>query len=86
MNWMRRAQDFAHGNGWSAGDVCDMIQGIERGHFHKSMPSERDHTVRQDVYFVPCTIPGNFLGVKLYVKFTINAKGLLLISLKESDQ
>lgn len=45
-----------------------------------------DGKTRQDVYYVPCSIQGDLEGVELYVKFTANANGLLLISLKESDR
>jgi hypothetical protein len=86
MNWTRTAQDFAFGNGWSTGDVFDLIQSISAEHFYKSMDSHMDGKTRQDVYYVPCSIQGDLEGVELYVKFTANANGLLLISLKESDR
>jgi hypothetical protein len=49
--------------------------------FDKSMPSERDPAIRQDVY-KPVVA-----GRELYVKFTRDAQGeLLLISFKENDE
>jgi Motility quorum-sensing regulator, toxin of MqsA len=49
--------------------------------FDRSMPSDRDPTIQQDVYkpFVA--------GRELYVKFTRDGqRGLLLISFKENDE
>jgi motility quorum-sensing regulator/GCU-specific mRNA interferase toxin len=57
--------------------VVALIQTITRTHFYKSMTSFADHTVWQDVYHVPHE------GIILYVKFTIDAEGHLVISFKE---
>jgi motility quorum-sensing regulator / GCU-specific mRNA interferase toxin len=54
-----------------------MVQIMKREHFYKSMTSDRDHTVWQDVYHVP------FAGLLLYVKLTIDDLGRLILSLKE---
>ena len=54
-----------------------MIQGMSREQFYKSMTSVADHRVWQDVYHV------QFQTLTLYVKFTTDAEGYLVISLKE---
>lgn len=56
--------------------IVALIQTITRQCFYKSMTSYDDHKVWQDVYHVP------FQGELLYVKFTIDPEGHLLISLK----
>ena len=58
-------------------DIVVCIQGIVRTHFYKSMTSLADSRIWQDVYHVP------FLTYVLYVKFTTDPAGYLLISLKE---
>jgi hypothetical protein len=61
--------------------VVDLIAGLSVQDFDKSMPSDRDPVVRQDVYK---TVVG---GRELYVKFTQDTQGgLLLISFKENDE
>lgn len=57
--------------------VVRLIQAITREHFFKSMTSYADHTVWHDVYHVP------YEELVLYVKFTVDAEGHLVISLKE---
>jgi motility quorum-sensing regulator/GCU-specific mRNA interferase toxin len=58
-------------------DVVAVIQATTRQHFYKSMSSISDATVWQDVYHVPA-------GARvLYVKFTTDVDGYLLISFKE---
>lgn len=55
-----------------------IIQTMETGHFYKSMTSNHDHTVWQDVYFVPSS------AGELYVKFTSDAVyEFRLLSFKE---
>lgn len=61
----------------SRADIVLCIQGIVRPHFHKSMTSNADSRIWQDVYYVP------FQAIVLYVKFTTEADGYLLISFKE---
>ncbi len=46
-------------------------------HFYKSMTSHSDHTIWQDVYHVPHG------DIVLYLKFTVDAEGHIVISLKE---
>jgi motility quorum-sensing regulator/GCU-specific mRNA interferase toxin len=57
--------------------IVTLIQSIERTHFFKSMTSLRDHRIWQDVYHLP------FESRILYVKFTTDETGYLLISLKD---
>ncbi len=70
-----RASAFALG--LLMADVVRVIQGITREQFYKSMTSLADHRVWQDVYHVP------FERTVLYVKFTTDAQGHLVISFKE---
>lgn len=64
--------------GLSVDDVVTIVQGITHAHFYKSMTSDSDSRIWQDVYHVP---HGNLV---LYVKFTTDPQGLfLLISFKE---
>lgn len=57
--------------------VVALIQGMSRAQFYKSMTSVGDHRIWQDVYHVP------HADRVLYVKFTTDAEGYLVISLKE---
>ena len=60
-------------------DVVAVIQALKVADFDKSMTSHVDHRVWQDVY-KPLV-----RGTMLYVKFTVDASGsLLLISFKEA--
>ena len=59
-------------------DIVDVIQGMERRHFRKSMTSYVDYRVWQDVYIVP-SVHG-----PLYVKIGLDDVGdLLVLSFKE---
>jgi motility quorum-sensing regulator/GCU-specific mRNA interferase toxin len=58
-------------------DVVDVIQSMTREQFFKSMTSIASHAIWQDVYHVP------YEGIVLYVKFTTDAEGYLVISFKE---
>jgi motility quorum-sensing regulator / GCU-specific mRNA interferase toxin len=59
--------------------VADVIRGLTAGDFDKSMPSEINPTVWQDVYKPVVE------GRELYVKITPDSQGaLLLISFKEN--
>ncbi len=65
--------------GLDAQALVDLIAGLTRRDFDKSMASEVDASVRQDVYK---PVIG---GREIYVKFTLDARGaLLLISCKEN--
>jgi motility quorum-sensing regulator/GCU-specific mRNA interferase toxin len=71
------ARDNAFALGLNLDAVVALIQGMTRAQFFKSMTSRADHTIWQDVYHVP------WERIALYVKFTIDAEGHVLISLKE---
>jgi motility quorum-sensing regulator / GCU-specific mRNA interferase toxin len=60
--------------------VVDVIAGLTPEDFDKSMPSDADPATRQDVYKPVVR------GRELYVKFTRDAQGsLLLISFKGNE-
>jgi len=64
--------------GFGRKDMVEIIQGLERRHFYKSMTSFADHRQWQDVYHAPSD-----QGL-LYVKFTADAvTEFLLLSFKE---
>lgn len=54
-----------------------LVQSISRDHFYKSMTSLADHRIWQDVYHA------HVGDLVLYVKFTTDSEGYLVISLKE---
>ena len=58
-------------------DVVLCIQGIVSTNFYKSMTAHADHRIWQDVYHVPQQ------AAVLYVKFTTDSAGYLLLSFKE---
>ncbi len=59
--------------------VVDVIQALKPGDFHKSMTSQANSRIWQDVYKPTAG------GAGLYVKFTLDAMGsLFLISFKEA--
>jgi motility quorum-sensing regulator/GCU-specific mRNA interferase toxin len=65
--------------GCGTDEIVSVIQSITREQFYKSMTSNYDNTVWQDVYHA--VDPG---GVPLYVKFTDNGgPDFLLLSFKE---
>jgi motility quorum-sensing regulator/GCU-specific mRNA interferase toxin len=60
--------------------VVDIITSLSPRDFDKSMPSDLDPSVWQDVYKPVVK------GRELYMKFTLDARGeLLLISFKENE-
>jgi motility quorum-sensing regulator / GCU-specific mRNA interferase toxin len=62
-------------------DVVDVIDGLTLADFDKSMPSKANPEILQDVYKPMVN------GRELYVKFTLDAQGqLLLISFKENEE
>ena len=63
--------------GLTLAGVVALIQGMTRAQFYKSMTSLGDHRIWQDVYHVP------HADRVLYVKFTTDIEGYLVISLKE---
>lgn len=58
-------------------DIVECIQSIQVRYFYKSMTSDRDHRVWQDVYYVPWS------GYELYVKFSRDDRGHIILSFKE---
>ena len=73
----RTAQSTAFSLGILLADVVNIIQAMSREQFYKPMTSLADHRIWQDVYQVP------FESLILYVKFTTDAQGYLVISFKE---
>jgi motility quorum-sensing regulator/GCU-specific mRNA interferase toxin len=72
------ARDAA-GLGYGSDDIKAIIQTIDKAHFYKSMTSNYNAAVWQDVYHVP------HAGGTLYVKFTDNGSVIefTLLSFKE---
>ena len=75
----RTATKCAEAIGITLDEVVGIIQGMTRGHFYKSMTSEANSAIWQDVYLVPHE------ALVLYVKLTIDAEGYLVISFKEKE-
>jgi motility quorum-sensing regulator/GCU-specific mRNA interferase toxin len=73
----KTATKCAEALGITLQDIVDIIQGMTREQFHKSMTSQWNAAVWQDVYPVPHE------NLVLYVKLTTDAEGYLVISLKE---
>ena len=67
--------------GMSDADVIDAIQLLETGQFHKTMPSDSNANVMQDVYY------SEWKGDEIYVKFVQNEGSffLTLLSFKENE-
>jgi motility quorum-sensing regulator/GCU-specific mRNA interferase toxin len=81
LNRTMTAAKGAEDLGMDEQSVVDVIAGLTAKHFDKSMPSDRDPAIRQDVY-KPLVD-----GRELYVKFTMDGQGgLLLISFKENEE
>jgi motility quorum-sensing regulator/GCU-specific mRNA interferase toxin len=80
MNRTMTAANGAEDIGMDEPAVVDVIVSLTSRDFDKSMPSDIDPAVWQDVY--KPTVKGR----ELYVKFTLDARGeLLLISFKGND-
>jgi motility quorum-sensing regulator / GCU-specific mRNA interferase toxin len=80
LNRTMTASDGADDLGMDDQAVVDAIAGLTAADFDKSMPSEVNPAIWKDVYK---PIIG---GRELYVKFTLDAAGaLLLISFKENQ-
>jgi motility quorum-sensing regulator / GCU-specific mRNA interferase toxin len=73
----RTARDCAFALGMSLQDMVDVVQSMKREHFYKSMTSNHNARIWQDVYHVP------FRDLLLYVKLTVDDRGKLLLSPKE---
>ncbi|HEY7231510.1 MAG TPA: type II toxin-antitoxin system MqsR family toxin [Pseudolabrys sp.] len=64
--------------GFGSDEIVAAIQTMAPKHFYKSMTSNYDHKVWQDVYFVPST------AGELYIKFTGDPVfGFRVLSFKE---
>ncbi len=73
----KTALTCSEGLGLTLEDIVDIIQAITREQFYKSMTSLASSAIWQDVYHVP------HAGIVLYVKFTTDIEGYLVISFKE---
>ena len=79
LNRTFTSQQNADDLGMDDGEVVAVIQALTLADFEKSMTSNFDHKLWQDVY------KPNVGGRTLYVKFTRDNRGeLLLISFKEA--
>lgn len=78
------AQSGANGLGLALDGVMTVVQGMSRSQFYKSMTSDVDHRIWQDVYHVLFKPDGGATTV-LYVKFTVDADGAkyMVISFKK---
>ena len=80
LNRTLSAAEGAEELGMDGQAVVDVIASLTAEDFEKSMPSDRDPAIRQDVYKPVVD------SRELYVKFTLDAQGgLLLISFKENE-
>jgi len=80
INRTMTAANGAEDMGMDERAVVDVIAGLSSRDFDKSMPSDLDPAVWQDVYKPVVK------GRELYVKFTLDAQGeLFLISFKENE-
>ncbi len=77
LNITFSSRNSAFALGLNLDGVVALVQKTTRTHFYKSMTSNHDHRIWQDVYHVPHG------DLTLYVKFTTDPNGYLLISLKE---
>jgi len=62
--------------GMAMADALEVVRGLSRSDFHKSMTTNKDHRVWQDVYH------GKWRGKPLYVKFQ-QAGEYFVVSFKE---
>ena len=80
MNRTMTAADGADELGMDEQAVVDVLAGLVGRDFDKSMPSDINPAIWQDVY------KPIIEGRELYVKFTLDTQGeLLLISFKENE-
>ncbi len=73
----RTATTCAEALGITLEVVVAIVQSMTREQFYKSMTDQASSAIWQDVYHVPHG------AIVLYVKFTTDAEGYLVISLKE---
>ncbi len=76
MNLTFSAQDGIRVAGMVKADALDVVAGLSRTDFYKSMTTTRSHRVWQDVYH------GEWQGKPLYVKFQ-QAGEYFIVSFKE---
>lgn len=76
MNLTLSAQDGIRMAGMAKADALEVIRGLTRAEFYKSMTTTRDHRVWQDVYHA------GWRGKPLYVKFQ-RAGEYFVVSFKE---
>lgn len=76
----KTATSCAEALGLELKDVVEIIQGMTREQFYKSMTSIASSAIWQDVYHVARGT------ITLYVKFTTDAEGYLVISFKDKEQ
>lgn len=80
LNRTMTAADGAEELGMDEQAVVDVVAGLTGRDFDKSMPSDINSAIWQDVY------KPMIEGRELYVKFTLDTQGeLLLISFKENE-
>jgi len=73
----KSARDCARSLGIKLDQVVMIVQSLTVQNFYKSMTSAVDSTIWQDVYHIAHN------RIVLYVKFTTDSRGYLLISFKE---
>lgn len=76
MNLTLSAQDGIRSAGMSKADALEVVRGLSRAKFYKSMTTTKDHRVWQDVYHA------EWCGKPLYVKFQ-QAGEYFIVSFKE---
>ena len=78
MNLRFSALKTIHEAGMSEEDALEVIRRLTTRDFYKSMPSDRDCHIWQDVYFA------DWCGMTLYVKFS-RLENYYVLSFKESE-
>lgn len=76
MNLTLTAQDGIRAAGMARADALEVVRGLTRAEFYKSMTTTKDHRVWQDVYHA------EWHGKPLYVKFQ-QAGEYFVVSFKE---
>lgn len=77
LNITKTARNCARSLGINLDQVVAIVQSLSAKNFYKSMTSDLNSSIWQDVYHVAHG------KTELYVKFTTDSRGYLLISLKE---
>jgi len=80
LNMTFTAANDAANLGFGKSEVIGLLQTMQSSHFYKSMTSNTDYQIWQDVYHVPSSVG------TLYVKFTAGTVTLFkLLSFKGKD-